>query len=324
MSELPTDIGPLAGPLLIGYFLQWGLFGALSVQVYLYHLGLSNDPLYRKSLVYGVYAAELVQTILYSKMGYKQFASGFGNIEALDEIGLLWFAAPVLTAIVSFVVQIFYAYRIKVFTQSYIIPSLVALLALCQLGGGIAEGVIAQQISLFSSNVSIQEINISTGVWNGCSAACDLLIAISMTYSLSRRKTAWKPTQRIVQRLTRLIIGTGTLTAAIAIINLILFVLPGNHPTYYQTTTAILGKMYSNTMMVTLNSRINISKRDSGSTDYSTSSNSEMRGRLRFPSSHGDITVTQEQWTTPPASEGHKLNGNRGEQAADSNSVHEV
>jgi len=323
MSDLPPDMGAIAGPLLIGHFLQWGLFGALSVQVYLYYVGLSNDPLYRKALVYGVYAAELVQTILFSKKGFQEFAAGFGDILALDDIGLLWFAAPVLTAIVSFVVQIFYAYRIKVFTQSYIIPSLVTLLALCQLGGGIAEGVIAQQISLFSSYASVQEINISTGVWNGCSAACDLLIAISMTYSLSKRKSAWKPTQRMVQRLTRLIIGTGTLTAAIAIINLILFVLPGDHPTYYQTTAAILGKMYSNTMMVTLNSRINISKRESGSTDYSTSSNSEMRRRL--DSSHGDITVTQEQWTTPPVSQAHNLNSDKGVvQAADTNIVHAV
>ena len=65
----------------------------------LYHLGLSNDPIYRKALVYGVYAAELVQTILYSKMGYQEYAAGFGDIVALDEIGLLWFAAPVLTAL---------------------------------------------------------------------------------------------------------------------------------------------------------------------------------------------------------------------------------
>ena len=102
-------------------------------------------------------------------------------------------------------------------------------------------------------------------------------------------------------------------TAAIAIINLILFVLPGDHPTYYQTTTAIIGKIYSNTMMVTLNSRINISKRDTstGSTDYSTSSNSEMRRRLpHSESSHGEITVTQEQWTTPPISEVNNNNLN--------------
>ena len=63
-------------------------------------------------------------------------------------------------------------------------------------------------------------------------------------------------------------------------------------------------------MMVTLNSRINISKRDSGSTDgdYTTSSNSEMRRRLPNESSHGEITVTQEQWTTPPVSEVININ----------------
>ena len=65
----------------------------------LYYLGLPNDPLYRKVLVYGVYAAELVQTILYSKKGFQEFAIGFGDILALEDIGLLWFAAPVLTAI---------------------------------------------------------------------------------------------------------------------------------------------------------------------------------------------------------------------------------
>lgn len=46
-----------------------------------------------------MYAAELAQTILYSKAGFQEFAAGFGNVLALEEIGLLWFAAPVLTAI---------------------------------------------------------------------------------------------------------------------------------------------------------------------------------------------------------------------------------
>ena len=62
--------------------------------------------------------------------------------------------------------------------------------------------------------------------------------------------------------------------------------------------------MYSNTMMVSLNSRINISERGSESSDHSTESNTEIR--LRLPhSSHGDIVATQEQWISPP--EAHKL-----------------
>jgi hypothetical protein len=119
-----------------------------------------------------VYAAELAQTILYTKMAFQEFATDFGNDLALAEVGLLWFAGPVLTAIVSFVVQIFYAYRIRVFTQSNFIAIVVTLLALLQLAGGIAEGVIGSQIFLFSSNLSLKKIYISTGV---CAPTSSLL-----------------------------------------------------------------------------------------------------------------------------------------------------
>ena len=54
-------------------------------------------------------------------------------------------------------------------------------------------------------------------------------------------------------------------------------------------------------MMVALNSRITISDRGSGSTDYSTESDSEIRPNA----SHGDV-VMHEQWTTA-SPEAHKL-----------------
>jgi hypothetical protein len=46
-----------------------------------------------------VYAVELAQTVLYSKMAFQEFAVGWGNVLALEEIGILWFAVPILTAI---------------------------------------------------------------------------------------------------------------------------------------------------------------------------------------------------------------------------------
>ena len=58
--------------------------------------------------------------------------------------------------------------------------------------------------------------------------------------------------------------------------------------------------MYSNTMMVALNSRINISKRESGSTDYSTESNSEIPRRLP------NASHEQLEWTTA-SPEAHKV-----------------
>jgi len=94
---------------------------------------------------------------------------------------------------------------------------------------------------------------------------------------LSRRSaTGVKSTQVLLRKVIRLVIGTGTVTgaytyplyditneksvafvAAVAIINLVVTVLP-RHPSYYTTTSEVLAKFYSNSMMVVLNNRMRI------------------------------------------------------------------
>ena len=91
----------------------------------------------------------MVQAIILARMAYLQFAAGFGNFEALDAIPvILWFGVPILSSIgmyhpffwpivvylltsilVAAVVQIFYAYRIKVLGDSYLIPSVVVFVS---------------------------------------------------------------------------------------------------------------------------------------------------------------------------------------------------
>jgi hypothetical protein len=112
----------------------------------IYYLEFPNDPLQRKLLVYAVYTIELVQAILLARVAYVEFAAGFGNFQAINTIGLLSLAVPILCSIgmcfsfswpcmiglltsklVTAVVQIFYAYRIKLLADSYLIPSVVTL-----------------------------------------------------------------------------------------------------------------------------------------------------------------------------------------------------
>ena len=49
--------------------------------------------------MYGVYAAEMAQAILMAKMAYTEFAAGFGNFEAINDVGLLWLAVPVMSSV---------------------------------------------------------------------------------------------------------------------------------------------------------------------------------------------------------------------------------
>ena len=64
----------------------------------IYYLSFSKDRPTTKVLVYALYVAELVQTILFSQMAFQEFAAGFGSSKALNEIGNFWFSMPILSS----------------------------------------------------------------------------------------------------------------------------------------------------------------------------------------------------------------------------------
>ncbi|KDR68068.1 hypothetical protein GALMADRAFT_146561 [Galerina marginata CBS 339.88] len=250
-------IAGFAGPQVLGYLFNWGLFGVLSVQVYLYYLAFPDDRIQSKILVYGTYALETVQTILIAQSAFKTFAAGFGNPESLDKVGLLWFTVPLLTGIVAFIAQAFYAYRVSVLAQSKYIAVVIMLLSLLQLSGATVAAILVKNTPHLSHFLTTRVLIVS-GIWEGGSAACDVVIATAMIYYLRRRSTGMQETKVVIRRVIQLTVETGTLTASVAIICLILGFLPG-YPTYYQAGVCVLAKMYSNSMMVVFNSRMNIS-----------------------------------------------------------------
>ncbi|KDR68692.1 hypothetical protein GALMADRAFT_78071, partial [Galerina marginata CBS 339.88] len=112
---------------LVGYLLNWGLLGILSTQVYFYYLAFPKDLTQSKTLVYGVYLFEIVQTLMLTQTCFATFATGFGNLNAINNIGVIWFAVPIMSSLVAFVVQTFYAYRIGLLSRSIVVPIVILL-----------------------------------------------------------------------------------------------------------------------------------------------------------------------------------------------------
>ncbi|PPQ83991.1 hypothetical protein CVT25_000537 [Psilocybe cyanescens] len=253
-----------AGPLFLSLLFNFAGFGALTVQVYLYYLAFPNDPLRSKAIVYSVYVLELVQTALIARTLYDEFVFGFLNIDSLDRIGEIWFAVPIAGGIVTFIVQSFYVHRI-VQLGNYLgkrrvlaIACAVVFVSFTQMAAGFTLGVQMFQVSYYSK-VMVPEIQTSAGIWYAGGAICDIVIAVCMTNILLRSSNGITPrTRKIVRKLVRLTVEAGTLTAAMGIIT-IAFVLMPSPETYYQTSAAVLSKLYSNTMMVVLNSRMELS-----------------------------------------------------------------
>ncbi|KAF8643220.1 hypothetical protein AX16_009154 [Volvariella volvacea WC 439] len=248
-------IADLAGPVLIGYLLNWGLYGSLAIQVYLYYVAFPRDGPIPKALVSGLFAIETAQSIMVIHDAFGSYAKGFGDLGALNDVQLNWLSVPIFSGIVSCSVQLFFAYRIKVLSQSILIGAAVSVIALLQGSAAIAAGVQAFQVGNFSELQSVAFV--STSIWLVGSAVCDVIIAILMIYFLSKRNTGFKKTQMLVTKLIKLTVETGAITATIATLDVILF-LVFQEKNYHTVPALTLAKLYSNTALAVLNSRIQI------------------------------------------------------------------
>ncbi|KAK0224828.1 hypothetical protein EDD85DRAFT_959064 [Armillaria nabsnona] len=186
MQPIPAGypIAELTGPFIIGCLLNWGLFGTLSVQLYLYYLAFLNDRRFTKHLVYGVYVVESVQTMLVAHNVFAMFGYGFGDIDTLTRMYFTWLTVPIMSAVAACVGQVFYAYWIFILSKSQIIPLFVICISLTSSVAAIITCIYSLQAGNLTK-MNNEKTSIAIGIWCGASALCDILIAICMTYYTS-------------------------------------------------------------------------------------------------------------------------------------------
>ncbi|KAF8073435.1 hypothetical protein FPV67DRAFT_1666203 [Lyophyllum atratum] len=261
LPPIPPNIVDITAPQLIGTLFNWMLYGVLSVQTYVYYLNFPDDTLFNKSLVYGTYILEIVQTAMTAADLYFWFASGYGNMLHLGSVYISPADTPILCGIIAAVVQLFFAYRIFTLRRSYLwICVLIVLTSIVQTAGAFGtaiRGFKLAEYSRFHENVLFPE---SFHVWLIGDTVCDILIAGTMIWIFykSRQEGVGHAT-KILAQLVRLIVETNTLTASMALLSLIAYVaLPTNN--LFVCTTLIMGKLYSNTLLVTFNNRLALRK----------------------------------------------------------------
>ncbi|KAK0483089.1 hypothetical protein EDD18DRAFT_1362061 [Armillaria luteobubalina] len=290
------------GPPVVGYLLNWGLFGTLSIQLYLYYLAFPKDKRFVKSLVCGIYILELVQTILVTYDAFTILGYGFGDLDALPDRRFDWLVVPIMGGIAASVGQGFYAYRIFILSRSRIVLAFVIFVSLTSLVAAIIAGICTFQEDNIA-NINDWRMSISIGISCVGYALCDIAIAICMTYYLIRRKTSFHQTQILVTKLIRLIIETGSLTAATALVIPILYLMFPQQD-FFMMPALIVSKLYANSTYMVLNSRIRIM---GGRDTYTSSTDMEITSTvIRDITSHSTqdaqrtpvVTITAEVFTS--------------------------
>lgn len=204
-----------------------------------------------------MFLLETVRTALYGADLYYKFVSGYGDISQLASSHISSIEGPILGSVVSLWVQLFFVYRIWMLgkKESWWLCILICLLSVVDTAGAFMGGVYARVHGQVAHGRTLKVFAL---IWLIGNSASDVLIAAAMLYHLAKRRAKDGPLGNYaLVRIVRLTVETNILTTTVSIVSLLMVLLYPNK-SYFVCPTSILGKLYSNTLLVSLNNRISI------------------------------------------------------------------
>ncbi|KAF9000781.1 hypothetical protein BDZ89DRAFT_1147170 [Hymenopellis radicata] len=293
----------LFGTCLIGFTLGTTLYGVSVLQTFIYFRLYTKDHWFLKSTVNvslvfvlhsgllslleiaSLWTLDTLTTIFVAHSLYVYFVLNFGEDPTVNLV-IPWsfVAEKFLVTVITFIAQLFYARTIWKVSAHKIVVFCIVALAIASFGLGIVTTVHLFQDRLVTS-IAAREFSLRSAdhKWP-CPRICclnDIIITVALCYFLHiHRSAAIASTGQLIDSLILYAVSRGVLTAITQIMFLVLNVgLP--HDTYWQPFHQVVGKLYVNSVLATLNvrKRLNATE-DSGTvglpefhartTDYST------------------------------------------------------
>ncbi|KAI0790693.1 hypothetical protein C8Q75DRAFT_806090 [Abortiporus biennis] len=250
------------GPGLIGTMLNVMLYGIMVAQTVMFFNTYDKDRFFIKTLVVVLFVADTINCVFDIAWIYNILINHFNDLDALATADWVFATDPAMVGIIATIVQLFFAWRVKVLTKHNWVVLLIFLTSLCSMLGGIGTAI---AISIVPEFIHFQKFEVIVIIWLIGAAICDSSITIALTLYLRKHKTGFQGTDTLLNKLIRLTVQNGAICTVWAIIDLIVYLASptGLHLAF----NFPLAKLYTNSLMSTLNSRASWNTRmDSAST----------------------------------------------------------
>ncbi|KAF9454683.1 hypothetical protein P691DRAFT_754250 [Macrolepiota fuliginosa MF-IS2] len=238
--------------MLIGFTLNVFLFGMMTTQVYIYYTSFRKDRRWMKLYVLLVYILDTLNSVCDCVYLYDSLILHFGDPQILETANWVFALEPALNGVIGGLVQGFFAWRVVALTKNWILGSIVIA---CALTGGAAAIVTTCEVIKVPYFTRFQEFQAVVTLWLVSAILGDVLITSIMVWFLvsKHHKTGFRQSDLVVDRIIRLTVQTGLITSVVAIVDLVVYLTDstGTHLIF----NFILCKLYTNTLMSSLNSR---------------------------------------------------------------------
>ncbi|KAJ4474822.1 hypothetical protein J3R30DRAFT_614120 [Lentinula aciculospora] len=244
---MSPPLSMIFGPMLVGVFLNCILYGVLSVQTFIYFQTYKKDNPRIRAFVWFPLIMETLNTGFDIGMMLEPLVFRYGTERAVTRVPIMLSADPIVTVIISTPVQIFMAWRIRVISGSSLLYYTITFFSVCSLIGGLANTI---AVTIINQYANLHQFDGSVITWLASSAVTDILITISLVWSLWKKRTNVRATDDAISRIIRLTVQTGAITAISAILDVILFLAVPDTTVNFVWDFA-LSKLYTNALMST-------------------------------------------------------------------------
>ncbi|KAI0055577.1 hypothetical protein BV25DRAFT_1865755 [Artomyces pyxidatus] len=237
------------GPIFIGTILNTVLYGISIAQTFMYLKTYKNDKLWTKLIVLLVFILDTMNSVFDVEYTYNSLVNHYNDPAAIQKANWVFATDPALTSITGTVVQLFFAWRVKVITRSNAAVAILIVGSVISCLGGIATSIAIGMVPMW---LEFQKFEIPVIVWLTVSALVDSGITVILVWHLRKHKRGFR-SDELLDKIILLTVQTGAVTTVWAIVDLIVYL---SIPTgVHLIFNFPLSKLYSNSLLSSLNSR---------------------------------------------------------------------
>ncbi|KAI0786891.1 hypothetical protein C8Q75DRAFT_720408 [Abortiporus biennis] len=236
------------GPIFIGVVFNILLYGIMITQTFLYFTVYKRDKMWMKLFVSVLFLCDTLNCAFDIAFVYIPLVNNFGALKG----GCMRIQRrlPPCRAIIALMVQLFFTWRVKVLTGSIPAVIFIAFCSICQWCGGMGTAIAVGMIPEFTH---FQKFKVIVIIWLAFSAVADTAITVALVWHLRKHRTGFSATDDVVNKIIRMTVQTGLVTALCAVIDLVAFL--SSPSGLHLIFNLPLSKLYTNSLMSSLNSR---------------------------------------------------------------------
>ncbi|KAJ7100471.1 hypothetical protein C8R44DRAFT_352830 [Mycena epipterygia] len=250
MRDIPTTVGAI----LIGGLFASLLGGMVNLQSMLYYRSYKKDPLLVKSLIFCVWLLDNLHTGFIWGSLWHCLIEDYGMPDRIDFIP--WCLTLILTALMTFLVHCFFAHRIFLLSKrNWFMTLPVLALALVRLAASSVSTWAMLHYQVFALFKLHAGWIFTLGL--AVSSANDILITGLLVHLFRSNKSGTGRLNHVIDKLILYGLETGSLTSIGIFVTMLCWVtMP--QVLIFLGLHFVIGKLYANSLLVTLNTRKNI------------------------------------------------------------------